>query len=160
MKKFPSKYTKRLVTEPNHIAELMCERRFLKQNITLPFQFWSDSRYLRIYKAELRLAISLLKLYPIEIILKALNTQDGMKVHSLYARWLDGIIMQEKEKEENKQKVLSIQEQERQEKIHKFIYETLEDYKKIEGETPPKVTINHKGEVLLKKSLANKLGDL
>ena len=92
------------------LAELMVKRRF--KDTQLPFKFWNDPRFRKIYIREMQLAYGLLKLYNVEIICKALNTKEGSKIYSLCAKWLDPLLQIEKKKIEVKEalKEMKIQE--------------------------------------------------
>lgn len=105
-KKYASKYTDKLVTGPQKIAEIMVERKH--KDLKLPQQFWNDDRFKRDFLLQLRFANSLIKLYSVEAIINALKTPAGSKIYSLTARWLDGIIVQEQHKLEQRAIVTEI----------------------------------------------------
>ena len=73
MSKYASKYTDRLVTPSQHIAELLCERKATKDKKNLWKQFWNDKEWNSFFKRQCTLANKLLKLYDEGAIIQALG---------------------------------------------------------------------------------------
>lgn len=83
----------------NQIAQLICPR-LLKQKgfASLPEKFWADKRFAREYKLQLIKSRSLLKMYSPQAIINALKSKEGLRIWSLTAPWLDGIIAAEEKR--------------------------------------------------------------
>ena len=156
--KHHSKYTNRLIGDPQKLAEFVVERKY--KNIKLPEKFWSDERYKRDFALQLRFANQLLKLYPFQAILNALNSKGGQNTYSLGAKWLDPICKQEEEKILVKKisKELNLKERNQDafemEYLNRPIDKTGEKHEKI----------NHNIDTIPKKqninSIVDRLGDL
>lgn len=104
MKKYHSKYTDKLITSAQYLAEIMCERLAKKEKKELCLQFWNTDYWILPFKNQLRFANQLLKIYSCEAIINALNTFQGKRIYSLTAKWLDPIIKDEQLKIDNKPK--------------------------------------------------------
>jgi hypothetical protein len=94
--KYKSRYTDRLVTVAQYLAELVCERQAKKEKTDLFFHFWQHPRWKRTFLYQVQLANGLLKLYAEEAILTALKKNPG--IYSLNANFLDPLIQAEQEK--------------------------------------------------------------
>ncbi len=93
-----SRYTDKLVSDGQYLAEVMCERMAKKEGKDLYKHFWSDEKWIRPFKLQLRFANQLLKIYSFKAIINALNTFQGKKIWSLSAKWFDPIIKEEDKK--------------------------------------------------------------
>lgn len=93
-----SKICDKQITPAQKIVELICERFYGKDNISLPKAFWNDPRYARNYRLQLIKANALLKMYSAEAILAALLSSKGKSIYSLTAKWLDPLIATEEKK--------------------------------------------------------------
>jgi hypothetical protein len=83
------------VTGAQYLAERMCERLARKNKKPLPPKFWNAPEWKRTFLLQLRHAHSLLKVYRVEAVVRALNTPDGKGAYSLGAGWLDAVIRAE-----------------------------------------------------------------
>lgn len=95
----------RKLTAFQKIAEIVCERQAANKGQQLPTRFWNISPWDRAFKMQINLAQGLLKIYSAAAIMRALQTDEGKKIYSLSAPWLDPLI----QKEEAKLKVLDEQ---------------------------------------------------
>lgn len=91
--RYKSKYSEKYITAAQYITELVCENMAAKNNKALPVKFWNLPDWYGVFKRQLQLANSLLKIYDEQAIIKALTSKEGRKVWSLAAQWkLDKII--------------------------------------------------------------------
>lgn len=95
---YTSNYTNKKVRPAQKIVELICQRIFAKDGITLPPKFWNDKRFARTYKLQLIMANALLKKYSAQAIIAALQSSKGKRIWSLSAKFLDPIIEVEQKK--------------------------------------------------------------
>ncbi len=94
MKKYPSRYSRdKMVTGAQYIIELVCEKNAMQTQRELPQQFWQLPEWAAFYKSQLRKCHMLLKKYSDEAIIKALNDPKAFKIYSLFAPWLEEIII-------------------------------------------------------------------
>lgn len=94
-----SKYSVDLVTAEEYITELICEKIAVKERKPLSTKFWLNVYWHPIYKRQLHIAKSLLKLYPYQVIIAALKNEKSQKIYSLgMATSLDPIIHEEMQK--------------------------------------------------------------
>lgn len=93
MKTFLSKYTGKQLKPEEYLGELMLQRVAQKTNESLLNP--ESPRWRKIFKAEIRFAKQLLKLYSFEAILAALKTPALQKVYTINAQWIDGAIKKE-----------------------------------------------------------------
>ncbi len=77
------------------LAEFMISRQASKQGKEVPKEYWKYPDWERLFKAQLRAAKGLLKLYSPAAISAALKTYEGKRTLSLSAPWLDAAIMKE-----------------------------------------------------------------
>lgn len=97
-----SKYSTDLVSAAEYITELICEKIAVKERKPLSTKFWMNSFWQPIYKRQLHIAKSLLKLYPYQVIIAALKNEKSQKIYSLgMATSLDPIIQEELQKYKN-----------------------------------------------------------
>lgn len=93
MNKYPSKYSNgKSVSAAQFIAETICERLAKKQKKDLHFRFWLSKEWEKEYKGQIAAANKLLKTYNARSILKALQSEQGLKIYSLRAPHLPDII--------------------------------------------------------------------
>lgn len=100
---FKSRYGGGYIPRHKFLAEAMCARKARMKGIDLPSHFWNGKflngdYWKREYCLQLRQALSLLKIYSCEAIIKALRTKEGSKIYSFGAKWLDPLIKTEQEK--------------------------------------------------------------
>ena len=79
----PSKYTDRLITEAQYLAERMCERVAKRDKRSLPYKFWDNEDWSKIFIFQVVKANQLLKKYSLEIILRALAKPRAFSIYSL-----------------------------------------------------------------------------
>jgi len=90
---YPSKYSNgKTVSAAQYIAELICERKAKKQKKDLHYRFWLSEEWEKEYKGQIAAAHKLLKKYDAASIVEALNSSQGVKIYSLRAPHLEGII--------------------------------------------------------------------
>ena len=95
--RWPSRFGGGFLADAQYLAENMCDRKARKQGTTLGFKFWDKSNpvWQREFLLQARHATSLLKLYSVEAIVRALRAPKGKTVYSLAAKWLDPLIKEE-----------------------------------------------------------------
>lgn len=93
---YKSKYTEKLISTAQHLAEMMCERMARKDKKELANQFWNKAPWKRTYLHQVQLAHGLLKLYAEEAILNVLAKNPT--VYSLNAQFLDPYFKGEQER--------------------------------------------------------------
>jgi hypothetical protein len=98
MNTYTSRYTDKLITAAQYLAEMMCERQAKKEKKDLCKQFWNTDYWIRPFKTQLRFANQLLKIYSCEAITNALKSNQGKNIYSLNAKWLDPLIREEQRK--------------------------------------------------------------
>ena len=109
--RYPSKYSPGdWVTSAQYIIELVCEKKAESEQTRLPVKFWNLPKWQNYFKIQLRKCHSLLKKYDEKAIIRALNSQEGKRIYSLHAPWLEGIIKYEQIllNQENEQKPESV----------------------------------------------------
>lgn len=77
------------LTAAQYLAEFMVARQARIKSVDLPQKFWSRDPWKRDFMLQLRLATSLLKLYPPEAVSAVLRSTEGKRAFSLGAKWLD-----------------------------------------------------------------------
>jgi ribosomal protein S25 len=93
MKKYPSKYSNgKEVTAAQFITELICERLAKKIKKDLHYRFWLSKEWEKQYKGQIGTANKLLQKYDPKNIIDALLSKEGLKIYSLRAPHLCGII--------------------------------------------------------------------
>lgn len=93
--RFESRFGGGWLAANQFLAEGMCARQARRDKVELPARFWDRPRWKRVFLTQLRFANSLLLLYPVEAIIKALRTKEGARAYSLAAPWLDPLIAEE-----------------------------------------------------------------
>jgi hypothetical protein len=93
MKKYPSKYSNgKEVTAAQFITEIICERIAKKNKKDLHYKFWVSKEWEKEYKGQIATAHKLLKKYEPKAIIDGLLSSDGLKIYSLRAPHLSGIV--------------------------------------------------------------------
>jgi hypothetical protein len=101
---YTSRYTDRKITAAQRIAEIVCEKLADKEKKVLTDKFWNKPEWEKVYKQQLYLANSLLKLYSAEAIIAALRDKRAYDVYSLGADFvLDKIFQEEQAKIDNRE---------------------------------------------------------
>ena len=90
--KYKSKYTDKEVSPAQIITEKICEAVARKNKEILPIRFWELEKYKKIFKRQIITANSLLKVFSVEAILKALSDPQMKWCYSLSAPFLLPII--------------------------------------------------------------------
>lgn len=100
-KKYASKYSNgKEVSAAQYISELVCERIAKKNKKDLHYRFWLSKEWQKEYKGQIAAANKLLTKYACSRIVSALLTKNGLKIYSLRAPHLIGIIEQTPEPKE------------------------------------------------------------
>lgn len=108
MDKYTSKYSNgKLVSAAQYITEIICENKAKKDKKDLHYRFWTTKYWERYYKDQIASAYKLLKKYDTKAIINALKSDQGQKVYSLRAPFLEPIIVQMQEKIDSENTVLS-----------------------------------------------------
>jgi hypothetical protein len=87
------------ITAYQKIAEIMVERQAAANGRQLPTRFWNVKPWDRAFRLQVNLAQGLLKLYSAGAIIRALQSEEGRRIYSLSAEWLDPLIQREEAKE-------------------------------------------------------------
>ena len=99
MSEYTSRYTDRLVSAPQYIAEIMCERIAKSKKMgDLPTKFWNLPDWKKLFKQQLLLAFSLLKIYSDGAIINGLANPKSFKAYSLGASHILDTIFQAEQK--------------------------------------------------------------
>src|SRR3972149_4018284 len=85
---YNSNYTNKKVTAANYLIEILFEKIAKREKKELPQKFWNHSDWSKQYKIQIIHANTLLKEFPISVIIAALNDQQCWKITSLGARFL------------------------------------------------------------------------
>lgn len=108
MDKYTSKYSNgKSVSAAQYITEIICENKAKKDKKDLHYRFWTTKYWERYYKDQIASAYKLLKKYDTKAIINALKSDQGQKVYSLRAPFLEPIIVQMQEKIDSENTVLS-----------------------------------------------------
>ena len=70
----------------------MCIRKANKSGEILPDSYWNHPSWKTFFKQQITMAHALLRLYPYDAVLKALNDPKCKSIWSLGAKWLDDVI--------------------------------------------------------------------
>lgn len=89
---YESKYTDRKITAAQKMAEIMCENLARKEHVALPPKFWNTSKWEKHFKSQVLSANSLMKLYSVEAIFRALRDKRAERTYSLNAPFLDDVL--------------------------------------------------------------------
>jgi hypothetical protein len=91
--KYPSKYSNgKSVTPAQFITEIVCERLAKKNKKDLHYRFWLSKEWEKQYKGQIGTANKLLKKYEPKDIIDTLCSREGLKIYSLRAPHLCGMI--------------------------------------------------------------------
>jgi len=82
----------------------MCKRRGKKENIPTPPSYWSMPDWKSYYKHQILAANRLLKIYPFEVIVNAVNNKKCTWIYSLFYPGLNQILIEENARFERKEK--------------------------------------------------------
>lgn len=93
---YPSKYTDKLVTEANHIVEILMERKALKEGKKLTKNFWNLPEWKKHYNLSLIQVSAALNAYSFKAILNAL--QANKWAWSITAKQVKQSILEEEAK--------------------------------------------------------------
>lgn len=91
------------LTPAQFLAEGMCARQARKDKTELPLKFWNEEKWKRVFLLQHRFALSLLKVYDAESVMRALRTSTGKGVYSLGAKFLDPLVRDEQRKAERQE---------------------------------------------------------
>jgi hypothetical protein len=92
---YPSKYSNtKTVSAAQYITEIICEHKAIREKRDLHFRFWLNKEWAKFFRDQIATANKLVKKYPANAIIKALNSNQGLKIYSLRAPHLVGIIEQ------------------------------------------------------------------
>lgn len=93
MTKYLSKYSNgKNVTHAQFITEIICERIAKRNKKDLHYRFWLSKEWEKQYKGQIGAANKLLEKYDAKDIIDALSSSQGIKIYSLRAPHLCGII--------------------------------------------------------------------
>lgn len=93
--KYQSPYSNgKFVTAAQYIIEIVCEKKAKQSGTDLPAQFWKLPEWAAYYKQQLRKCHALLKKYNEKAIIQALRDNRTYKIYSLFAPWLEPIIIE------------------------------------------------------------------
>lgn len=93
---YPSLYSPdKFVTPAQYIIELVCEKKAKLEKRDLPPQFWKLKEWQNFFKSQLRRCHKLLKTYDVEAVIRALRNPRAYKIRSLFAPWLEDIVLEE-----------------------------------------------------------------
>lgn len=84
--RFHSKYGAEFVTAAQYLAEVMCEREAQKNKDALPMFFWKTKKWERKFLTQLQHANASLKVFAVEVILRALRSKKGSRIYSFGAQ--------------------------------------------------------------------------
>lgn len=87
--RYESRYGGGWVSAAQFLAEYMVARQARFKGVDLPERFWNRDPWKREFLVQLRMAHSLLKLYPPEAVSRVLRSPEGKRAYSLGAKWLD-----------------------------------------------------------------------
>lgn len=100
--KYPSKYSNgKTVTAQQYITEIICENKAKIEKRDLYFRFWTNKEWSKFYRDQIATANKLVKKYPEQAIIKALQNPKASRIFSLRAPHLIPIIEKEKEQLSN-----------------------------------------------------------
>lgn len=95
-------YKNKKITEAQWLAECMCERKAIANNVQLPTQFWSkDPVWKKEWLKQCIMANRLLKKYSLQAILAALKNEKSSRTYSLGSKFLKPLIEIEQNKLDN-----------------------------------------------------------
>lgn len=86
--KHPSPIDGRKVSPQQYLAETACKRKAEKEGLRLPSGFWQLGEWKKFYSLQMIAANALLKVYDLEVIVKALNSKECSWMYSLQMKIL------------------------------------------------------------------------
>lgn len=96
MHKMPSRYSPgKDVTPAQFITELICEKKAAQDDDELPIQYWKIKKWQRYFQSQVTAAHKLVKKYPPDQIIRALQRIDAKTIYSLRNPYLIKLIKQE-----------------------------------------------------------------
>ncbi len=99
MNKYPSRYSPgKQVTPAQFITELICEKKAYQDSSELPEQYWHIPKWAKYFRNQIAVANQLVKKYPADQVIRALQRIDAKTIYSLRNPYLITLI--EKEKKE------------------------------------------------------------
>jgi hypothetical protein len=92
-KKYPSKYSNnKVVSAAQYITEIICEKKAMREKEDLHYRFWLNKKWASYYRNQIATANDLLRKYPENAVVKALNAKESQNIYSLRAPHLKAII--------------------------------------------------------------------
>lgn len=88
-----------------HLADIMCLRRGKKEGIPTPPKYWSLPEWKSYYKHQILAANRLLKIYPFEVIVAAINNKKCNWIYSLFYPGLNQVLEEENARYERRLKI-------------------------------------------------------
>jgi len=86
MQKYPSRYSNgKMVSAPQYITEVICEKKAKYDKEDLGFKFWTNKKWSAFYRNQISTANKLLKKYSCVAIIKALKNKKADYIYSLRA---------------------------------------------------------------------------
>lgn len=133
--RYESPYSPRKqITAAQYILERVCEKKAEKEGTKLPVYFWKIPKWKQFFQIQLRKVHFYLGKYNEKSIIRALQNPKAKNIYSLYAPWLEKIIIEEEKKLLKEKKVeqnLKIDREKKQDKIketnNKNILDLLDD---------------------------------
>lgn len=85
--KYKSPSTGEYCTEPQYIAEVLCQRQATKEKAgTLAYKFWNKGKWKNIYVRQISSANKLIKEFGEGVLIRFLNSREGRDIFSLGIR--------------------------------------------------------------------------
>lgn len=97
------------------LADIMCKRKGKKENIPTPPGYWSMPEWKIFFKQQILAANKLMKIYPFEVLVAAVNNKKTNWIYSLHYPGLKQILLEENSRYERSQK----REEQQREKMSK-----------------------------------------
>lgn len=110
MDKVVSKISGREITQAQYITELVCSRRYKKEEgVEAKAGFWATSeKWTDVYRQQITRANALLRMYDYFVIIRVLERESWM--YSLYTKKLNADLLAEQKKTDKKHSVLKDKE--------------------------------------------------
>lgn len=90
---YVSKYSNdKQVSAAQYITEIICEHKAKRDKKDLHFRFWLNKNWEKFFRDQIATAHKLLKKYSAQAIIKALCSEEAVKIYSLRAPHLSPII--------------------------------------------------------------------
>ena len=85
--KYKSPSTGEYCTEPQYVAEVLCQRQAKKEKVgTLAYKFWNSGKWKNIYIRQISSANKLIKEFGDGVLIKFINSKEGRDIFSLGMR--------------------------------------------------------------------------